>query len=442
RASKISRADWQSALQIMAHPDTDNTHPLLQHLSPLLATRARKRMAVVASTSVLFGLFSSGVEAVMPLWATQDLGLSPAQWAQMRSLRFAGVFIGVILLGALSDRFGQRLLGAITMLAAALGLFAFQLGVPGVVWWVMPVYGALISTAFVNLNTLTQMISYRRQGLANSIYRSIMAGATIIAPAAATWVGANWGGYPRLFSICAALLVASAIILLRYPGEETPASLGNVRAELKRLGSGYVTAIRHRPLMLFINLSMIWGNVLAGVGAFFAIYYTREFSQTDEAYGALASVAGALSLLAMIAAGLVLDRLSLRKLHGVLGMITGACSLVMGISGQLPIAAACFILFTVFANVLVGPSSMWVSRAAGEGTQASAFSVHKVLAALYVAVTMLLLGWLEHLIGMRQIFLYGGILGMISAVAFFLLPEPPLLKARPVKMKETEEAAG
>jgi|GEM_PF-726328 len=417
----------------MAFQDIDNTHPLLQHLSPLLATRARRRMTVVAATSVLFGLFSSGVEAVMPLWATHDLGMTAAQWAQLRSLRFAGVFLGVIALGALSDRFGQRLLGAITMLAAAVGLFAFQLGIRDVVWWLMPIYGALISTAFVNLNTLTQMISYRRQGVANSIYRSIMAGSSIIGPAAATWVGAKWGGYPRLFALCAALLVASAIVLLRYPGEETPASLGSLRAELARLGSGYVTAIRHKPLMFFINLSMIWGNALAGVGAFFAIYYTQQFMQTDEAYGRLASLAGALSLLVTIAAALVLDRLSLRKLHGVLGMATGACSLVMGISDRLSVVAGCFILFTVVANVLVGPSSMWVSRAAGEGTQTAAFSVHKVLAALYVAITMLALGWLERLIGIRLIFLYGGILGVASAAVFFLLPEPPRLEGRAVK---------
>jgi len=415
-----------------------NTHPLLQHLSPLLATRARRRMTVVASTSLLFGLFSSGVEAVMPLWATHDLGLTAAQWAQLRSLRFAGVFVGVIALGALSDRFGQRLLGALTMLAAAAALFAFRLNVPGLIWWLMPIYGALVSTAFVNLNTLTQMISYRRQGVANSVYRSIMAGASIVAPAAATWFGAAWGGYPRLFAVCAGLLVASAIILLRYPGEEVPPSLGSLRAELARLGNGYFTAVRHRPLMFFINLSMIWGNVLAGVGAFFAIYYTVHFAQSDEAYGRLASLAGALSLLATIAAALVLDRLSLRKMHGVLGMVTGVCSLVMGISSRLPVVAGCFILFTVLANVLVGPSSMWVSRAAGEGTQTAAFSVHKVLAALYVAVTMLALGWLERLIGMRLIFLYGGILGVISAMFFFLLPEPPKLEARPVKQWEGE----
>jgi len=420
----------------MAHPDTDNTHPLLQHLSPLVATQARRRMVVVAATTLFFSFMTIGVETIFPLWVTQDLQFDAGQWAQLRSLRFAGVFIGVILLGALSDRFGQRLLSVISMLGAAASVIAFWLWGKQVIWLLMPVYGTLMSTAFVNLNTLTQQISYRRQGLANSIYRSIGAGAGIVTPAVATWLGVRWGGYPPVFGLGAVLLVISAIILWQYPGEEVPNKLDNVRDEVKRLGQVYLTALRQREMMLFILLSMLWGNLLAGVGAFFAIYYTENLRQSDEAFGRIMSIGGGAIFLATLITGVFLDRVSLKKLHGVAGLIAGAASIAMGLTFTHQYVAAGFILFSIVANTLIGPSSMWVSRSAGEGTQTAAFSVYKVLAALFVAIAMFALGWLEGHIGIRSIFLYGGILGLISALGFFLLPEPPLPKAWPVKVNK------
>ena len=421
----------------MSYRNTDYTHPLLQHLSPLLATQARRRMMVMAGTALFFSLFSAGVETILPLWVTKDLGFTADQWAQLRSLRFFGVFIGVILLGALSDRFGQRLLSVISMLGAAASLIGFWCWGKQVIWIVMPIYGTLVSTAFVNLNTLIQQVSARRQGVANSIYRAIGAGAGIMVPATVTWLGAQWGGYPRVFGLCAALLVASAIILWQYPGEETPPALGKLRDELRQLGGIYLTAVKQRQMMIFIVLSMVWGNVLAGVGAFFAVYYTlpEYLHQSDASFGKVMSIAGGACLLATLLTGLFLDRISLKKLHGVAGVLTGVCSLAMGLTESPVFIALGFIIFSLVASTLVGPSSMWVSRVAGDGTQTAAFTVHKVFAALFLATAMWVMSLLEKTIGIRLIFLYGGILGIVTALGFFFLPEPPL----PGKRMRTHE---
>ena len=82
----------------------------------------------------------------------------------------------------LEGHFGifPMILGSLAVTAGAMVV----LGVGGgpALWLLMPVIGALVSTCYVNLNTLTQMVSARRQGLANSIYRSIGAGAGVAAP--------------------------------------------------------------------------------------------------------------------------------------------------------------------------------------------------------------------------------------------------------------------
>ncbi|MHB9132288.1 MAG: MFS transporter [Armatimonadota bacterium] len=396
----------------------------LDRLAPLVATMARRRMAVLAVTALLFSLFTVAVDVLMPLWATKSLHCSAGEWAQLRSLRMVGVLLGVILLGGLSDRFGQRLVGAISMLGVAVILVALALGPDRGIWVAMPIFGALVSTAFVNLNTLTQQVSERRQGLANTIYRSIGAGAGIVAPVGATMLALLWGGYTAVFYAAAVLLVASAAVLLLYPGEKTPPPAGNLRAEVARLWSGYATALRQRSLMRFIHISQIWGCTLAGVGAFAAIRFTRDLGQTDQQFGLVSTVGGILAFLATAGAGLFIDRVSIRKMHILIGVVSGLCAALMGVSDLLLPSVLGYLAFGPLTTMLVAPTSMWISRAAGAGTQIAAFSVHKVLSATYAAVAMVLVGILEQHVGMRNILLYGGLLGVITGLGFALLPEP------------------
>lgn len=400
--------------------------PSLTRLQPLLATQARRRMGVVAGTALLFSLFNSGIDTILPLWATKALGFADYQWAQLRSLRFAGVLVGVILLGALSDRFGQRLLGALSMFCGAVLFLVMSVGGKAGIWIAMPILGALVSTAFVNLNTLTQQVSDARQGVANTIYRSIGAAAGIVAPVLATTLAVLWHGYPPVMRVSAVLLVGAGLLLLRYPGEVTPPPLANMRQEILRLIHGYRIAVAQGELMSFIVISLIWGNVLAGVGAFAAIWFTQDLHMSDQQFGLLCSLAGITAFIFTALAGLYLDRISLRKLHLGVAVLSGCCSLLMGVGYSPLLSAIGFIGFAPLTGMLAGPTSMWVSRAAGAGTQTAAFSVQKITSALAVAVAMVILGWLEALVGIRAIFLYGGVLGVLSGFGFLLLREPPL----------------
>ena len=400
--------------------------PLIARAPALLATRGRQRLAVVAGSSVFFSLYSLGSEVALPLWATgEDLHLTNADWAHLRMTRMIGIVAGVILLGPLSDRCGQRAIGALSMLGVALLLVALCFGPGATLWLAMPVLGALVSTAFVNLNTLTQAVSARRQGVANTVYRSIGAAAAIAAPFLVTALAGQWGGYRPVFLVLAVALVAAAAILWLYPGERTPAPLGDARAEMRRLTHGYLTALRERPLMRFIAFSQLWGSALAAVAAFAALRFTHELGQTDQWFGVLGSLGGGVTLAGLLGAGFFLDRVSLRKLHGLAGLGCALGAVCMGLGDSVALSALGFIAFGLLSTVLVGPTSMWISRTAGAGTQTAAFTVQKVAAALSLAVAMWLLGELEGRLGLRLLLLYSGLLGAGFSLLFFALREPP-----------------
>jgi MFS family permease len=292
----------------MAHPA-----PTIHPFHALLATQARRRMVVLVGTALLFNLFTSGIEVILPLWVTSALQLPEEAWAQLRMLRFTGVLVGVVVLGALSDRFGQRVLGAASMLGTAAVLVLLGLGYSQALWWSMPFYSALVSTAFVNMNTLTQQVSERRPGLANTLYRGVGAVTGIAAPLLATQLGARWGGYPPVFLVCAGLLVLAAGVLWLYPGETTPPPLGAPLAEVRRLWGMYAVALREAPLLRFILVSQLWGNVLAGLATFAAIRFTKELGFTHPQFGLLGMWAGGLTLLATLTVGINMRQLTVAR---------------------------------------------------------------------------------------------------------------------------------
>ncbi len=422
--------------------------PLLTRAPALLATPGRQRLAVVAGAAAFFSLFFIGVEVVLPLWATgAELRLSNTEWAHLRMTRMIGIFVGVILLGPLSDRFGQRVVGALAMLGVSGLLVALCFGPPATIWYATPVFGALVSTAFVNMNTLTQGVSSRRQGVANTVYRGIGAAAAVAAPFLVTSLAAQWGGYRPVFLALAGTLVVAAAILWFYPGEDTPPPLRGLGAEVRRMGAGYLTALREAPLLKVIAVTQVWNAALTAVGAFAAIRFTRELGQTEQWFGALGSLGGLVTLAGLLGAGFFLDRVSLRKMHGCTGLLCAAGVVAMGLGEGLGAAVAGFLAFGLLSSVLVGPTSMWVSRAAGAGTQTAAFTLHKLSTAAVLAVAMWLLGMLEGMIGIRLLFLYSGLAGAAISLLFFALPEPPrpgARKAGPVERPriETMEEGG
>lgn len=399
---------------------------------------ARRRMGVIVSTTLLWGMFSSGAEVLLPLWVSGELGLSADQWAHLRSLRMIGVLVGILPLGVLTERYGDRLLGAICMALIAVVLVAWSMGESLALWVGMPIYGALVSAAFVNMNTLTQRISDARQGLANSIYRSVYACAAIFAPVIVTRLAKAWHGYPPVLYTLAGALVVGAVVLMQYPDHRLPARTVGAWGACRDMWVSYRQACRNRDLMRMILLTQFWFAAVAAVGTFAAIRFTQELGVSDGRFGEYGAASGLLTLLGVICSGFLLDRVSIRKFSIVCAMGAAACCLVMGLGDSVAVSAVAFILHGPLHMMLSSPVSMWVSRSAGDTSQTSAFSMHKVVTAAFLAASVALLGLLESRYGMRTLLLGSGVLGVAVAASFGLLREPP----RPKLQRAAQLPAG
>jgi predicted MFS family arabinose efflux permease len=284
----------------------------------------------------------------------------------------------------------------------------------------MPLFGACISSGFVNLNVMTQAVSERRQALANSLYRGVGAGVAIIAPGAALATAAALGSYAGALDAGALVLGAAGVATLFYPRAERAQPRPTIAAIL----SGYGRALRERRLMSFVLLEQTWVATHAAVGAFAAIRFTRDLHLDRAAFGTVCTAAAVTSLFGTLASAPLAERMGPQRFMAVVWATTSACALAMGLTDAVAPSACAFVLYSALYASCPAPASMWASRAAGEASPMAAFTVYKIVTAGGTAATMAGLAALEPRLGMRAIFLGGGLLGVPFALAVLRLRRP------------------
>lgn len=382
-----------------------------------LATPGRQRMSVLAVTAALFAVTNSSFDMIAPLWATSDLGLGAADWAHLRALRFTGTFVGILALGILAERIGSRRMASLTLSLGGCALALMALGRPGLVTLCIPLFGALVSTTFVNLNALTQQVSVSRQGLANGIYRGVGAGMAIIAPVLATTLAGWFGAWGPVLELAALATGLAGLVILLYPERRSDA-----RRDLAEVLRGFLGAARNRALRRFIILDQLMAFTQGAMGAFAALRLTRELGLGEAAFGLVCSIGAVLGLVAVLAAGVLFQRLPLAWGMGTSWLLSAGGSLAMGLSDSLAVSIAGVLTVAFAWPVTSVPGSMWISLAGG--ASATSFTVHKIVQSGVAAGAMALVGVLEPLAGMRPLLLAGGLAGLPLALIMLRSRDP------------------
>lgn len=381
-----------------------------------LATPGRRRMSVLAACAALFAISNSAFDMIAPLWATSDLGLDAAGWAHLRSLRFTGTFIGILALGVLAERLGSRRMAAISLVLGGCALACMGLGLPWLVTVCMPLFGALVSTTFVNLNALTQQVSRQRQGLANGIYRGIAAGMAVLAPLAATALAHHFGAWAPVLHLAALVTALGGLVILFYPEERSDGR------SLREVLRGFASTARNRRLWTFIVLDQAMAFSQGAFAAFAALRLTRQLGLSEPAFGLVCTIGACLGLAAVLAAGLLVQRIPLAWGMATAWVLSAAGSLLLGLGDGLALGIAATLLVAFGWPITSVPGSMWISLSGG--ANATAFTVHKIVQAGVAAGSMALVGWLEPLTGMRPLLVAGGLIGLPLVVLILRQRDP------------------
>jgi MFS transporter, DHA1 family, arabinose polymer utilization protein len=364
--------------------------------------QVRQRLKALMGCAFLNGVGFSGLMGVLPIYATTNLGLSASDFSRVLSLRMAGIVVGAIVLGAISDRLGPKRITLFTLSGAGAGLMLICI-VP--VWGfliLVPFISAMMSASFVNLNQLTQQVGPGKQGLANTLYRATATGSAIIGPLILTrWIAhLSW-----LMPVMGLGIFAGAWALSKYPLQERVARVSGIKDELRRVAAVYQEGLTHKRMMAFIVVSLGIVSLSTSVDAFGAVRLTKELSAPAQVYGVTLSISAGLTLVAILGLGTVLDKWPLKASTLILMTVVVASLFGLGLCQSVFWTQVFIIANTVSIGAVMAPLIMWLARVAGAVSLGGALALHKVMTALFVGIAMMLMSLAVPVIGIQWLFL-------------------------------------
>jgi len=370
----------------------------------------RRRLLVVSLAGALLVLGNQCYDVLGPLWATEDLGLTPSGWASLRSLRFAGTVIGTLLFALVATRLRPRLTAAIALGLAGSALAGMVLGGMTLVWVLVPVFGAAVSIVFVNLNALVQQAGGRRRGSANALYRGTQTAVAIAAPLLATSLAAWWGGYVAALVAGAVVLIAGGAAVLAHPRTEARGG------PPPRWG----TVLRIPALRRFVAIDQLATLAQGAWHAYFALRLTRDGGLSDVALGLALMLAATGAFLITVGSGWLIDRLPLRVVLVAAWLTMAVGMLVMGVTTVPTAMIVGHVLASLGAAVNVVATSVTIGALASGGNEALAFTASKVVQAAATALGMAAAAALGAAVGMGATLILGG--GLLVAIALLAWP--------------------
>jgi MFS family permease len=153
------------------------------------------------------------------------------------------------------------------------------------------------------------------------------------------------------------------------------------------------------------------------VAAFTALRLTRELHLGEPAFGVLFTIGAGLCLVATLVTGALVERFPLGRVMGLFWIVCAVASVVVGLGDSLVWSIAASLTLSVFWGITSVPGSLWLSRVGG--ANATTFTVHKIFQAGSMTAGMALVGWLEPIVGMRQLFFIGGLVGLPLALVMW-----------------------
>lgn len=241
-------------------------------------------------------------------------------------------------------------------------------------------------------------------------------------------VSAQEQGVEKTFFLYSGVCLVNVLLIFLMPTMKGY----NRRSEGKRISP--LTLLRSRPILTLMLFQILLGVSNSICRNYFGIYFTDDMGGSNQLYGTMLSVAAAVEIPFLFMADRFLKKLGARRMLFILGIVTSirwfVCFLAQNTATLFGVYCLNFIniLETITYSLLL---SRMVAPQLKTSVQTLSATIQNVVSIL---ISSYLGGFLADLVGIRPLFLAGGILSAAVTVIFctFVLKfdvEKPILDA-------------
>ena len=369
---------------------------------------------------------STGAFLVWPfltLYLRQNMGVSMTTIGLLFTFTAPINFLSQVVGGSLADRWGRRIMMAVSLLASGLVMLGFGLvgSLPSLIFLLVlnGIFGPLFGPASNAM--VADIIEPQKRAQAYGLLRVVMNVGAAIGPSVGGFIATR--SYFVLFFCAALTSLLYFLIVVAFTRETKPQGSTSLEETTEQGREGWKTILRDTPFLAFCLITVLTCIVYSQMNTTFPVYLKENSGIGEVQYGRLMALNAVMVILLQFPITRITDRYRRMQMQMMaLGALLYALGFgAQGFVGTLPLFALCVAIWTLGEMVIAPVSTVLAADMAPETLRGRYMGVFGLTWGIGYGLGPTLGGTVMDNLSGRYVWYVSLILGVIAAVAFLLL---------------------
>lgn len=353
------------------------------------------------------------------LYFTGRFGVGMTEVGILFGLYAVSSFVGQLIGGTFSDRFGRRSILIFSLIATSTSTLLLGMVDSLMLFYVLVIFVGLIveSGQPARQAMVADLLPEEKRAEGYAIMRVVFSLAVAIGPAIGAFLVSQ--SYMALFVADAVISMTAAIVVWRFMPETKPEAKESQTAESGDSGSsGYRAILRDRIFMLYLGAGMLVSLIGMNLFTTLGVYLRDGFGVPGQAYGLLLSMNAMLVVVFQLPIGRRAEGFPPMLMMAVGSVLYGLGFGMFAFVGTTLLFVAAMIVLTFGEMILMPVSQSLVARFAPEDMRGRYMAIYGVSWSLPFAFGPLLAGLVMDNGDPRMLYWISGLLGLLAAAAY------------------------